>query len=474
MKHALLLAACASLAAAQIQAAPNPAPAEAASSPVAASASATKAAQPSWPSTPLTRDQCLDLALTWNANLLKGRQDIQESHGIALQQSSARLPRLGATGAYNKIDEGKIEKVAFAPGTAPVSFANDENWNATITASQPIFAGGKLRSAARSSKLTKEAALANYQTLVASTLLDVRVAYDDVLLATEQIGVQEASIKLLEQELADTRRRFDAGTVPRFNVLRAEVELANSKPRLIRARNALRIARNNLAVLLGFNVPRNADQDIPLETSDKLAAVPSDVGLQDALAKAIAQRPELVALRTAGKLRDEEVIQARADYYPQLSAVAGYGWQAKNFNRDLSSPLDGWNVGAQLSWNFWDAGLTRGKVDAAKARRTKAQIDVDDTARRIELEVRTSHSNLIEAREVLDSQSKVIEQAEEALRLSVARSDAGTGTQLDVLSAQTALTEARNTYSVALRDFSVARARLDRAMGEGVRLTVSK
>jgi outer membrane protein TolC len=134
------------LAAAQLQATPNPAPAEAAPAP---SASPAKASQPAWPSTPLTRDQCLDLALTWNASLLKGRQDIQESHGIALQQGSVRLPRLGATGAYNRIDEGKIEKVAFAPGTAPVSFANDENWNATITASQPIFAGGKLRSAAK-------------------------------------------------------------------------------------------------------------------------------------------------------------------------------------------------------------------------------------------------------------------------------------------------------------------------------------
>ncbi len=473
MKNALLLAACASLAAVHLQADPVAAPAEASDN-THASIIAGKATQPSWPATPLTRDQCLDLALTWNASLLKGRQDIRESHGIALQQSSARLPRVGATGVYNKIDEGKIEKVAFAPGTAPVAFANDQNWNATITASQPLFAGGKLRSAARASRLTKEAALANYQTLVATTLLDVRVAYDDVLLASEQIAVQEASIKLLEQELADTRRRFDAGTVPRFNVLRAEVELANSKPRLIRARNALRIGRNNLAVLLGFNVPRGADQDIPLQTADKLAAVPSDVGLQDALGKAIAQRPELVALRTAGKLRDEEVIQARAEYFPELSAVAGYGWQSKNFNRDLSSPLDGWNVGAQLSWNFWDAGLTKGKVEAAKARRSKAQIDIDDTARRIELEVRTAHSNLIEAREVLESQSKVIEQAEEALRLSVARSDAGTGTQLDVLSAQTALTEARNTYSVALRDFSVARARLDRSMGDGVKLTVSR
>ena len=71
---------------------------------------------------------------------------------------------------------------------------------------------------------------------------------------------------------------------------------------------------------------------------------------------------------------------------------------------------------------------------------------------------------------MLDSQARVIEQAEEAVRLANARAEAGAGTQLDVLSAQTALTEARTTYSVALRDLSVARARLDRAMGEGVRM----
>lgn len=436
----------------------------------ATSPSRPESASPPWPTAPLTRDQSLDLALAWNPSLLKGRQDIEEAHGISLQQRSAYLPRLGANGAYNQIDENKIESVAFDPNAPAVAFANNQNWNANIIVSQPVFAGGRLRSAARSSRLTREAALANYQTLVANTLLEVRIAYDDALLAAEQITVQDASIRLLEQELANTRRRFDAGTVPRFNVLRAEVELANAKPRLIRARNALRIARNNLAVLLGFNVPRETPQDIPLFTADSLVITPVDVNLADSIGRALAQRPELAALRTGEKLRSEEVIQARADYYPQLSGNAGYGWQSRNFVRDITRDLNGWNVGAQLSWSIWDFGLTQGKVHAAKARQTRARIDTDDNARRIELEVRTAFSNLDEAREVLESQAKVIEQAEEAVRLSNARAEAGTGTQLDVLSSQTALTEARTTYSVALRDYNVAKARLDRATGEGVRL----
>ena len=70
------------------------------------------------------------------------------------------------------------------------------------------------------------------------------------------------------------------------------------------------------------------------------------------------------------------------------------------------------------------------------------------------------------------SQTRVIEQAEEAVRLVTARADAGSSTQLEVLSAQTALKLSRTQYSQALRDYTVARAKLERAMGEGVRLVI--
>jgi len=93
------------------------------------------------------------------------------------------------------------------------------------------------------------------------------------------------------------------------------------------------------------------------------------------------------------------------------------------------------------------------------------RIDYEDARRRIELEVRALFSTFVEAREVLDSQQKVIEQATEALRLASARYEAGADTQLNVLSAQTALTDARTVYVQALYAYSVALARLQRAMG---------
>ena len=122
----------------------------------------------------------------------------------------------------------------------------------------------------------------------------------------------------------------------------------------------------------------------------------------------------------------------------------------------------------QLTWSLFDGRRTEGKVKEATALYERAGVELDDTGRRIELEVRTAYSYFIEADEVLKSQEKVLEEAEEALRLARARNEAGTGTQLDVLSAQTALTESRSTQIQALHDYSVARARLERAIGMNV------
>jgi outer membrane protein TolC len=129
-------------------------------------------------------------------------------------------------------------------------------------------------------------------------------------------------------------------------------------------------------------------------------------------------------------------------------------------------------VGVQANWLLFDFGQTQAKVNMARAREERARLEVEDVHRRIELEVRTAFSLFMESKEVLVSQTRVIEQAEEAVRLVTARADAGSSTQLEVLSAQTALKLSRTQYSQALRDYTVARAKLERAMGEGVRLVM--
>jgi outer membrane protein len=301
----------------------------------------------------------------------------------------------------------------------------------------------------------------------------VRITYYDVLQAAEEVTVEEASVKLLTEQQDDQQRRFDAGTVPRFNVLQAEVALANERPRLIQARNAYRISKNNLVNLLGYRLPAQVLEDVPMELTDKLDSDPYQIELPVAIAKAFENRSELASLKKEKALRNEAIINAKSGYKPTFQVIGGYGARNAQFiSSDPGYSINGWNAGAQFSWSIFDGFLTKGKVDQAKSLYQGSIVDVDNEVRSIELEVRTDYSEFIEARETLESQKKVVEEAEEALRLSKARNNAGTGTQLDVLAAQTSLTQSRSTQVQALHDYDVARARLERAMGVNIMQTM--
>jgi len=419
---------------------------------------------PGWITRPLSLTDCLNLSLQQNATILKAKSDLEASHGVVVQTRAVALPQLQAAGQYKDTDPHAVESITTPAFSVTLPH---QNWNAGVQIVQSIYEGGKLVAALQAANTTKQQALAQYQTVLADTLLAVRVAYYDVLLAAQQITVHEASVNLLQNELEDQQRRYHAGTVPHFNVLRAEVAVANERPNLIQARNNYRIAKNNLSNLLGYNLPHEIWEDIPLNLTDTLDATPYQVDLPAAIQQALSRRTELVALRKTAELQRLNVVNAKAGYKPTVQAFAGYTWNNSQFvdPNDIGYALYGWNVGGQVSWNIFDGMLTRGRVVQAKALYDKAKTDIEDTGRQIELEVRTAYSQFIEAREVLESQQKVQEEAEEALREAEARATAGTGTQLDVLDAQTSLTQARTTDVQALHDYDAARARLERAIG---------
>jgi outer membrane protein len=412
---------------------------------------------------PLSLADAVDIALRQNPTLLRTQKDVEAAQGIAIQSRAIAIPKLRAAGSFSTVESTDVDTPRVA--IPNFTFGADKTYGSQIRIVQSLYEGGRILSSLRVAKLTKERAWLSYQTVVADTVLEVELAYYDVLLAAQQIIVQEKSVELLSSELADTRRRYEAGTVPQFNLLRAQVELANQQPKLIRARNNYRITKNALANTLGFNIPKDTLEDIPLNLSGKLEAEPYEINLPRAIGLALERRTELQALRKAQALRFEDIVNAKAAYLPSVQAYGGYEVRSSMFTSDLSVNIYGLTAGVQIGWDIFDGFRTKGKVMEARALYERAGVELDDTSRKIELEVRTAYSKFIEAIEVLESQKKVVQQAEEALRLATARYEAGAGTQLDVLSARTALTEAQTTEILALHDYSAARARLERAVG---------
>ncbi|HEY4416879.1 MAG TPA: TolC family protein [Verrucomicrobiae bacterium] len=419
---------------------------------------------PAWLTRPLSLPDALNTALLQNATILEAKNDLESSHGLVVQTRAIALPQLIANGQYKYTDPSAIE--AFPTPAGPIA-TPDQNWNAGIQLVQSIYSGGRLIAAFKAADATQKQALANYQTSVADTLLSVRLAYYDVLLAAQEITVHEASVKLLEKELDDQKHRLSAGTVPKFNVLRAEVAVANERPNLIQARNNYRIAKNNLANLLGYNLPHTVWENIPLNLTDDFDTAPYKINLPDAVQQALERRTELAALRKGVELQQLSIVNAKSGFKPSVSIFAGYDWHNSQYTPpvELDHDFSGWNAGAQLQWNIFDGLMTAGKIKQAKAQFAKAKTVLDDQGRQIELQVRTAYSDLVQARETLDSQEKVQEEADEALREAKQRADAGTGTQLDVLDAETSLTQSRTTQIQALHDYSTARANFERAIG---------
>ena len=427
-------------------------------------ASARSAAPTGWISQPLSLDDAVRIALAQNANIQKSQHDLEAAHGIAIQTRAVLLPKLTGAAGYEHDKAQDRDPFSNQPDYHPP----EDNWTGSIRLTQKIYEGGKLAASWRAARLIQLQAFQEYQAVIADTLLEVRTAYYDVLLAEQQIAVQQAAVTLLSQELENTRRRQEAGAVPRFDVLRGEVKVANARPQVIRAQNRFRTAKYDLVNALGYNVPTNVLEDIPLALTTQLDTAPYHLALAEALVLARARRPELHSARTDVELQGERVKMARSGYLPSLGVYGGYKAYNHEYRDDFDDATHGVVAGVEMKWDIFDGLGTRGRVVEARAREAKAGVSLTDLDRRVEKEVRTAWSGFIEAREVLASQEKNVERADEAIRLASSRYDAGSGTQLDVLDAQTSLTEARTTQIDAARDYLVARAKLERAIGHDV------
>lgn len=402
--------------------------------------------------------RCVDTALQNNFDIQKARERVRRQYGTVVELRSRLIPNLGMEGLYSESDTTLSKN---NPGGFE---AKQENWNLGIQVTQSIYAGGGDRAAFKGQKLLEEAAVRDLQSTVNTVLLEVRERFYGVLLARSQIRVQEQNIQLLDEELQSARNKLDAGAVSPFNVLRAEVARANGQPDLIRARNNFRIALQELSRVMGLIWNGPAENDV-LDVMGELEFEPFKVTLAEARRVALEQRPELQALSLLAQAQKQNLRVAQAGYQPNLSVFGKYGYENDKTSDDTWDNVDGWQAGAQLAWNFFDGMGTRGRTLQAASDLQLAQLDEEQARLNIDVEVRRAYSSFQEAEELVAATRKVVEQAQESVRLARSRFDVGAATQLDVLQTQQALTEARDNEVQSLHDYQVALARLRKAMG---------
>src|SRR5213080_4112315 len=453
-----------------------------------------------------TLNQAILTALQRNPALLNAEQEIKRTRGVIIQVRAQVLPQVTARGNFEWIDphlqgarifgpsttgttttpgtttggaasliealpsqvrEVQTPLAAPSPTPAIISTAeqSDVSYTISVLGTQLIFNGTSWPQI-RGTFFQRDSAYFAFRNILDQLIAIVKTQFYQIVLNRELVSVNEQSVHLLEAQLKDQQNRFEAGTVPRFNVLQAEVALYNQLPLLITAQNNLRISKLTLAKTLGLYFQPRRGENPPLEVLGEMPYIPRPINLADAIEMGKERRPFLKQARANVLNQLQQVRAAAGQWLPNITTTGGGEWVSSPTNSSWHDISKGWLALVQGSLPIWDSGAIAGQVIQQRALLSETKITYDDDVRQVELEIQQAYSILQQNQELVKSQEKNVELADEALRLAKARLDAGAGVQLDVLNAQVQLLTAQSTRLQALFGYNSSLAEFDRATGK--------
>jgi len=397
-----------------------------------------------------TINEAIALAQAQNPDIAIARKKVQAARGGFIEARSGFLPSLTSSGLYDKRQQQSQSQL------------RQEDYNAILRLDQNLYTGGAVTSQVAIAKLNTDKANYELQEIVSRVTMDVRIAFNELLLNRAKVHVREESVRVLDEELNNQQERLSAGIVSKLNVQRAEVALANERPELFNAQTELKNSYLRLSELLGTDV-RPGAQSPPFEISGELQYRPNHPDLNNCLARADANRPIIKARQKDIAIEDRQYVLDRSASRPHVRAFSGYEVYSER-DPEVGQEFNyGGVVGINATWNIFDGFATKGRMQATRARREAAVQALAAARRSVASEVRSAFFDLQQAERVLESETKNVQTADEALEMAKGNFAAGLGTQLDVLQAASDVTRTRTTRLSAIYLHNVALARLAHA-----------
>ncbi|MBD3332681.1 hypothetical protein GF356_07510 [candidate division GN15 bacterium] len=411
--------------------------------------------------TVLTLQKARTQALEHNRDYLSAKQDVRLAETEVSRTLADALPQMSLDAGYTR----NIESPSFfffdeSGNATEIRTATDNAYQAAISLRQPVWQGGKVFTAYAISKLYRKYSKAIAQQVEDNVLYNTDVLFFQVMLDRANLETYRAAYENNVANLGVVEKKFEKGLVSRYELLRARVEKANLEPMILQAESVMRLSEKRLKSFLGFDLQKPIEIIEPVADTS-LAGLPSMETLVDS---AMSRRPEVHQADLTVDISQKAIRVAQGGYFPNIDLVSAYQWQGQSDDFDLSqNNTRSWTAGIQLSFPFFEGGRTRAEVGAARADHNKARLNEAQVKDDIRLEVEAAYDRLIQAKKSLDAQMETIAQAEEGLRIATLSYEQGVGTQLEMISAQTALTQARQSLAQAMFSFRQARSDLKRA-----------
>jgi outer membrane protein len=421
----------------------------------------------------LSLPDSIDLALKRSVRIHAAREGVKGAEAQRKEAFTGFLPRFSTSYSYTRLNAdptvtspgsslilpAPIGAVTIPPSTYQAGTKDNYNWYVEVT--QPLFAGGGILANYEANRIGADIARFDEIATALDLIQEVKIAYFDILKAGRILAVARQSIEQLTAHRDIAQAFFDVGAIPKNDLLQAEVQLANGRQLQLRAENSVEMAKSK------FNTLLRREINAPVEVEDILNDRPFDKLLDACIAAALKNRPEIGSYALRLEQAKSLVKQARSEYYPNVALVGNYA-KYGDTPGVAGSPYkdqENWYVMAAAKWNFWEWGKTKNRVEAGLSREAQAADGLTNLRDQITLEVKNAFLLILEAAKQIQVAKKAIEQAEENFRINTERYREQVGTSTDVIDAQTLLTKARSDHDNSLGDYSISRAKLERAMG---------
>lgn len=416
----------------------------------------------------LSLDEAVQRALASGEEMRTARAQVREANGLVTEAWAAALPQVTGSVLYTRQFASIFEDFGSDTVIAPIfknsPFGAANTWNLEVRASQLLWSGGKVGAGLKGARAYRTGASASADETAGDIAFRVKRAYLDAGLAARLVEIARAGLDQARQHLVQVQRYQLAGTKAEYDLLRAQVDVANQEPLVVEAQNGLSLAVLDLRRLVNVPAGHVLELTTPLMGPD--GTLP--VAQLDSLGTP--GRPAVAAAEAAVTLREQAVKVARADRLPVLSVATTFSNQAFP---DKVSPFGAdfrrnWNGEVRLSIPIFLGLRTVGAVERAQAVLEQTRAQRDQVVEQVALDVAQAEAELERAQALVAARRVTVRQAQRAQHLATVRYANGMSTQLEVTDARLLAQQAETNEVRATRDYLFALAQLEHALGRPV------
>lgn len=385
---------------------------------------------------------------------------VQGISAARMEQKAARgqfLPKLKTGFDFTVFDQVPTIEIPAMPPIPAQQFeaGSYRQLSATTSLEQPLFTGGALLSQYRLAGLGLNESETRREAVRQDLILKTHEAYFGVLVSEKLLDVADQAVAQLESHEEVARQFYETGMIPKNDVLKVVVQLADTRRKRIQASHQLEMARSQ------FNTLLRRDMDAPVLLSESLDERPYERTLEECLQIAQERHPDLLLSDLQIRKADQSVRLARSGLLPHLALVGALTHEQGGFaeaDKVLSATL-------HAEWTVWEWGSTYYRMKSAQSLLAVARAQDAQLRDKVLLEVRQAFLAVREWKEAIHVARASIEQAKENFRITEEQFKASVTTSTEVLDAQTLLAQAQVNYYSALSEYNVSLARLEKAMG---------